>query len=315
MEIPPTENIVYGLSRGEIGMVQSVTNIGKTTLLLNLSISLATGREFPPLCEEGQPRKVLYIDYETPVTKFRDDLLMMAGGLSGEQREAFDSNFFSYNLIDPTTDEVRLSDPTGMGRMLQTVQLVQPDLIIIDTISQAFPSVGENDNTELMNKLLVPLGALARKGNSALLFAHHIGKQKAEEGQARDDVHRSRGGSAYGGAARVIIQLDQTRANTEVGTWLSYVKAKDVLPAPTPMTLDPQTRWFETGDDTPRGPSLVDVIKGVMPADGSEITRADIAVKVMTEVPAPATLSRVLRRAVDQGVIEKTSQGKYRRSL
>lgn len=313
LEIPATEFVIYGLSRGEVGMLQSVTNVGKTTLMLNMAICLAVGRPFLNLVREGEPRRIMYIDYETPISRFRDDLLQMLEALNPNEIDLFDSNFFSYCLCDPTGDEVRLSDPGGHGRMLQAIEIFKPELIIVDTVSQAFPEVIENDNTEVMKRLVVPLGQLARKGNSAILFAHHIGKEKSEEGKTHNNIHRSRGGSVYASASRLILQLDQRQDNGVSGTWLSYVKAKCETPGETKLILDVEARWFTGEGESPvKSDDRIEKIFGGW-APGSVIKSKDLREQAKGMGISDATYDRLLAKALEWGDVVSPNRGMYQK--
>jgi RecA-family ATPase len=53
---PEAERIIFGLRRGNVGLLVAETEIGKTTLSLNLCLTLAANRLFPPFITEPARR-------------------------------------------------------------------------------------------------------------------------------------------------------------------------------------------------------------------------------------------------------------------
>ena len=53
LELPRREEIIKGLARGENGLINSVTNAGKTTLIRNLALNLICGKPSQPLTDGG----------------------------------------------------------------------------------------------------------------------------------------------------------------------------------------------------------------------------------------------------------------------
>lgn len=307
LELPEPEYVIYGLPRTAIGMLQSVTNVGKTTLMLNICLSLACGRPYGAIVSEGEPRRIMYIDMETPIEDTREDLHTMRKMLTPEQDAIARKNFRIYNMMSQDGDALRLDDPGERNRILQKVIEFKPDLIVVDTLSLAFPTVDENSNSGANNFIIGPLKEMARRGNSAVLLCHHIGKEKSEEGKARDEVLRARGASALPSGCRAVYQLERRTNNGEIEIWFSVEKVKGDKPAPVQLELDNDLRWFSIvggGEDE----SLRELV-AVFPTDGSEIKRNEIESKMIV---APATLTRMIRRGLDQGLIEKGSYGKYK---
>ena len=64
--LPDREEVMTGIRRGEVAQLVSVTNVGKSTLLLNAIVALLSGTPFLPLVtEKHKPVKVLYVDCES----------------------------------------------------------------------------------------------------------------------------------------------------------------------------------------------------------------------------------------------------------
>jgi RecA-family ATPase len=77
------------------------------------------------------------------------------------------------------------------------------DIIIVDTLTAAFEIENENDNAE-GSRIMKKLTGLAQRLNCVVVFLHHIGKAKQEEGQTSQVVHSGRGGSSYSSFSHAI---------------------------------------------------------------------------------------------------------------
>lgn len=87
-EFANTEKILFGLLRGNVGAMFAVTNLGKTTLALNICLSLAAGRTFEPFVKGSQRgRRVMVIDGESTQPELKADLERMMRNWSSEERE------------------------------------------------------------------------------------------------------------------------------------------------------------------------------------------------------------------------------------
>lgn len=312
-EMPRPEMIINGLPRGSVALLQAVTNVGKTTLALNLAVSLATGREFYPLCEAGPPRKILFIDYETPEAMFQDDLNVMSRRLSEEEIRLLDQNFRSYCFMRTDDDrELILENEDLWKHLALTAREWRADMIVIDPVSLAFPNVDENDNTSITSKMHGPLRSIVKMSGAALLFTHHVGKEKSEEGRARVGAYRSRGGSSIGGLARLILDLD-TYSETGVGhVTLSCQKVKGKSEPTVDLALDLDTRWFvaQKKIKDPMEKKYERMIE-VIEEEGREMKREEIWIKTTGIFGSKETLDRYLERGLKEGKLVKVRSGVY----
>lgn len=309
LQMTEPEYILKGLIRGEVGMLQAVTNVGKTTLALNLSICLATGRPYNGLVEAGQPRKILYLDYETPLTATKLDLETMQQALTEVECALFRQNFFIYNFQNPDSEDLILTEEGKTEFLAGLIRKTQADLVIIDPISLAFPGVDEQSNADVMNKIMRPLQALPKTcGSPSILFLHHIGKEKSEEGakSGRNEAYRSRGASSFATLSRLILQLDRRISGHLAETHLSFIKSKMANePRPMVIELDGESRWFtvvRTTDEEAETP-IQAVVRAVRELDG-EAKRAEILIKAGGAVSL-STLDRYLAKAVELGELVK----------
>jgi hypothetical protein len=307
----PPEYLVYGLCRGDVGMVQAVTNVGKSSLLRNLAVSLAFGGEYLTLAEEGEPRRVMLLDYETAQGRYVDDLRRMTAGLTDEEQSLVSENLWSYVGKSRGTPYMNLTNPEYFGRLRAEAKGFRPDLIIVDTLTAGFALQNENDNGEVTNKVMKPLASLAVEVGAAVLFAHHIGKSGSEEGAAANRSYRARGASAFEGMSAAAIQLDVKKnpSSGERVLAMGYTKVKDEQKPDLVLELNHETRWFEVSEGaTAVGAMdenyhrLVSLVKG--PMETRQIEEAAYFVST-------ATCKRYLKRAVRTGQLGQPKRGIY----
>jgi len=154
------EEIAFNARRGEIVLVQSVTNHGKSTLVRNASVALSVGAALPPIVPLGEPRRVLLLNLEGAGGWFQQDLSVMVRSLSNEQRALADVNFFPTHA--PHLEGAPLSLNQHMHRVRHEAQRLDIDVLVVDTASMAFALRNENDNAEVANGVMKPLTRLAR---------------------------------------------------------------------------------------------------------------------------------------------------------
>jgi len=133
---PPREFIIHCLGRGDIATLNAVTNVGKTTYLRNLMISLCTGQDFSPLTVSAEPLKVAFLDFEDSESGMYEDLSTMVSKLSESDQDLFDQNALIFcNARDQDGIEFILSDESAFDRYREGIIKFGADLIIVDTIS------------------------------------------------------------------------------------------------------------------------------------------------------------------------------------
>jgi hypothetical protein len=307
----PPEYVVYGLTRGDVGMLQAPSNQGKSSLLRGLSISLACGTEFLTLADAGEPRRVMLLDYETAYGRFHEDLGRMTARLDSPQQSLVKENLFSYVAKSRGVPHLNLSDAAHYNRLLGEVKAFQPDLIIIDTVTAGMAIVAENDNGEVTNRVMKPLINLASESNAALVFSHHVGKAGSEEGAASNRIYRARGASAFEGMSAAVVELDVSRKNQagERALVLSYRKVKDEPKPDLVLKLDQMSRWFEVAEGETTFESSDDQYRQMLGVITAPMRKGEI--DAATPLLADTTRKRYLDRAVREGKLVKPQRGVY----
>jgi hypothetical protein len=293
------EKIISELEVSEVGVVFASTDVGKTTLSLNLSLMLATGGSFEPLIEAREGgRRVLYIDGESRKVKLQEDIKRMLRDWNDGKTTLVEQNF---HLACDTTldgDQLDLTKRNHLKWLQEKAAKVKPDLIILDTMISLFSLINENDNSEVARKVMMPLAKLASDTGAAILLLHHIGKL-SEDSQASTKAYRGRGASAIGAAARMVLLLKQD-ANDQDLVSVSCAKVKGKKFSDVLLKLDREARWFVNTHKAPAKEltsyqRVVEVVRGF----GRLVKRCEID-KELKNLISPQQIGKHLKTAVER---------------
>jgi replicative DNA helicase len=301
------EEVAFHARRGELILVQSVTNHGKSTLVRNAALALATGGEFRPVVSPGAARRVLLLNFEGSGGWFQSDLRAMTRHFTGEEFALLNANFL------PSHSPLLDGEPLSLSRHLRALEgharrAGGVDVLIVDTASAAFSLRNENDNSEVANAVMKPLIKLARRLNCLVILVHHVGKAKAEEGTARAQAHRGRRASAWGDFSTSIFNLDADPHEPERVT-LTCAKRKNGSNYERVLKLDRAVRWFRATDEEPVKPRTnTDMVLEVIGRVGaSRISTAEVLTALDGKM-SRATANTCLNRLADLGKISKVRQ-------
>lgn len=308
LDLPEREEIIFGLGRGEVGLMNAVNNAGKTTLLRNLTISLCTGQPFAPLGNFNLPKRVAFLDFEDSLTALRKDLRSMLSGFTDADRARLNDNALLICDVRLRDEDLSLSNTFHLVQITNRLRSFAPDLIIVDTISTSFQIRNENDNAEVRTFVMRILKRLAKDCNAGVIAAHHIGKAKSEEGQTREASHKGRGASSFADMSRLVLNLEKDSVSGNA--ILSCAKVKGQKFADTILKLDIETRWFHSAGEK-HEPSNYELVSGFFD-DGKEHSTKEVVAEFEGEM-SEVSIKRFLRDAVKRGNLEKLSHGKYRK--
>ncbi len=302
------EEVAFHARRGELVLLQSVTNHGKTTFMRNAALALGVGGTFEPVVEAREPRRVLLLNFEGSAGWFQSDLRVMTRDFTGEEVELLRRNFF------PTHAPMLDGEPLSLSRHMRVLESAVRraggvDVLIIDTASAAFSLKNENDNAEVANSVMKPLVKLARRLNCLVLLVHHVGKAKAEEGAAREQAHRGRGASAWGDFCSSIFNLDADPHDKERVT-VTCGKRKNGGDYERVLRLNRERRWFKATDETPVKPvTNDDLVLAAMERSGfTQMSTAEVE-KMLAGKMARSTVMSCLKRLADLGEITSLRRG------
>lgn len=241
------DEIIYGVNRREVSMVQAQPNVGKSTLMLNIAVSLACGRQFFDLVPGGAPRRVAYMDGENSSFFLKADLEVMTESLTPAEQRLINENLSI--IVDHEINEAdpKLSNKAHFDLILSELKAFDPDLIVVDTVASWFELRNENDNSEVERVVGTACRRLAKQCDSAVIILHHVGKTKEEK--TFSPMYKGRGASAFQAFTRTIINLDPvlnaSAEHTEGATTISFSKCKSRAPmrAKT-LYVNRAIRWF-----------------------------------------------------------------------
>ena len=303
------EQIIHELERGEIGMLAAITNVGKSTLLRNLALALACGGEFAPLAKRGKPRRVLLLDFETRAAKLQADIATMLLGCTQAERDLVAENLALCCDAMIEDEPLTLSNKRHLEYVQMNAAAFKADLVIVDTVAAAFEVHEENSNAEVTARILKPLVALAKGTDAALLYAHHIGKAKSEEGQSAEKAYRARGASSFAAFASIVLNLTQDASDPDRVT-LGLAKVKGERFEDMNLKLDRNSRWFATaGAPMTLTRTSYQVVLDLIQARG-EMRTHEIVAALSGEV-SERTIKSCLSEGVRKGDLEMPKRGIY----
>ncbi|MDQ3012443.1 MAG: AAA family ATPase, partial [Acidobacteriota bacterium] len=256
----PVPDIIYGLAPKGVGMLNALSTCGKTTFALGMALSAAAGKAFLNLYPGGKPVKVLALLLENEEdhwsandqTKIETEL-----GLTAEHKALVDENFAAVygNLLGEEydgDDDNLLTSPNVMKALEREIKSGGYQLVIIDTMSQAFALEKENDNGQVRKLALKPLRAAAQRTGCAFLVLHHVGK--VTEDSTGHAINQARGASAINNDANAVYLLKPVGSLTKGGDRfanLVFAKARRPdKPDETPIKLAAGSRVFTLCNQT-----------------------------------------------------------------
>ena len=299
------ERIAFELQRGEVGMLVSRPNAGKTTLTLNVGLSASVGQAFSVLVEAGKYRKVLFVDGETRAARLQTDLRWLMKDFTEAQKLLVKENFHVICDAEIKDQSLSLTNPEHFAALQNEVNRIKPDLIILDTKASLFHVFNENDNGESERRVWMPLKKMARQSEATILVTHHIGKRQSEEGNTPDKMYLGRGDSASAGAARAVWVLEVDKTTKTVT--LTLAKAKGKAEFETKLQLD-ESRWFRELHSISTKTDYEILREKVT----TELTKQEI-VDLMEGVARVRRVEKILAQCLSAGHLERgVARGSYR---
>ncbi len=234
------EPLIYGLLRREELMnIIAAPKTGKSWLVLQLAIALATGKEW--LGRECTKSKVLLIDNELHMETLSSRLreVSRAMGVPAESLRGLD--------ILPLRG--RIKSLKSIGDML--IELVKEgeisyDVMILDALYKALPEdVDENSNGQITG-IYNQLEAIASSVKSAFVMVHHTSKGN-QANKSVTDI-----GSGAGAQSRAPDTHLTLRPHSEPGVISVFCCVRSFRPVePFCIKRDGDYLWVETSDYDP----------------------------------------------------------------
>ena len=308
-KFPKSEKIIFGLGRGQVGMMNASTNVGKTTFALNLGVSLAAAMDFLPFTE-GQDKtlRVMIIDGENTRAELQLDLETMTQNFPPILAKSIGDNLLLLCDEYINGDLLDLKDPAHMAAIIERAKDFKPDLIIVDTMAALFNLRSENDNAEVKSIVISPLKILAKEANAAVWLLHHIGKH-SEDSSTVNAAYSGRGGSNFGALSRTVIKLYRPDRLDKSRVVFSVAKSKGYRQEDLMMQLDIKSRWFSVSSEPP--PKPVSSYEEIVQFITEELTTKEI-VDAFEGKYSKRTVEQNLKLAVEKSDIFSHQRGRYK---
>lgn len=175
-DIPPPKWLVEGwLEYGPPAMMAGQAKAGKSTLLRELAVSVASGMDFMNDSEYPVHRKgtVLFIQEEDSEGKVRDDIIKVIDAKGcGTDIPLYFMNMKGFKFDDENMEKIETA-----------IAKYEPTLVIFDCLYRMIES-GELNNADDMRSIQDWLSLLSSEYETTPLLAHHYGKQKESDRSA-----------------------------------------------------------------------------------------------------------------------------------
>lgn len=170
---PETKYIIQNvLAERQAMMIYGAEKTLKTSILIDMATSIATGRKFLGTFEVIEPRKVLVISGESGCAALRSTSMRVAAFKELMQEQMA-------NLLWSETLPM-LGDKRSMKQFKADLVEHRPDVVAIDPMYLALPGA-DAGNLFIMGGLLRKLGDLCKPLGITLVYLHHSSR-KATEG-------------------------------------------------------------------------------------------------------------------------------------
>jgi RecA-family ATPase len=296
---PPIEYAVPGLIPEGLSLLVAAPKVGKSWLVLDIALAVASGRSVLGAIHTGRPRAVLYLALEDGPRRLQDRLKVL-GVTDGPHMLDF---------------QVTAEDAVGAIRNWLEDHRDAP-VVILDTLGKVMPtaSAGESDYQRDYRVGGVLKSLVDAVPGAALIVVHHT--RKAESSDFLDTVSGTQG---LAGAADSILVIRRPRAET---TGSLSVTSRDAAEGEYQIVLT-DGRWALDGSDLSTAAAALRDAKAaenlgersaeilayvVGRPDG--VSPAEIATVVGIDSD---TAGRYLRRLAESGRIAKSGRGRYTR--
>jgi len=275
--------------------------VGKSLLVANLALALASGRDRAGFSVPAA-RRVLICQFELPVPQFVSRLATMRHALGA----AADQNL----LVDTRAAGHLLSAPQGLNHFLVAAREAAAEVIVLDPLYSTHDQ-DEND-TRSMAALCQSLLRLRDASKAALIVVHHVRKSIG-----RDEIGRAfRGSSALHAVGDSYLLLARPSANL-AAVELRFQFRYAPPPAPRLLQLEPHSLWFSAAGlapsyARPRRKVETEDVTQVLAAMGKQARHNQLREQVMQRTDcSKRTAQLAISDACRQGGIVQDN-GQYR---
>lgn len=279
---------------GDLGYIFGFRGVAKTWFALGLSTALSTGGKIGAW-QAHETVQVAYLDSEMPAEDIRSRVL----GLGLNESENF--HLLNHELMFERTGKVvNVNNPIIQKAITRYCIANKIQVFIIDNLSTSAYGMRENeaDSWEQMNRWTLEL----RREKISVVIVHHAGR-----------AGNMRGTSKREDAAFWVIQLDDAKKDSDDRNGARFISRFTKSSRNCQMDV-PAYEWsFVTDPDT------AEVIVKCKKSEGLVVFHAvvDSGVTKPSEIAKVMGIqdyqvSRLAKKAIDQGWLERSSRGEYK---
>lgn len=202
--------------KGELTVIAASWKLGKSFISYSLAISAVGGI---PVWNSMScnPLRVMVWQLEMPAYENMRRLRKLMVGLDLDPSEAVEW-VRSGRLVFYSQPDIDLASDKGVANFHSAIRAHQPDLVIIDSLSEAFCGVDGNDNSLVRKAIRRAFRPLQKDGRSVLAIHHHRKGSAKFQDSDRDLLL---GSQSWGAAASRVYTL--SRVGVEGSQGRSYV--------------------------------------------------------------------------------------------
>lgn len=231
-EIQHPEWIIPGLRAGQVALVTAPGGTGKSYLLLEIAMSVASGTTLLPGLEAKTAGKVCLLNFEDDsfdIQQRGNAILRNFKNLNPSEENLYVASMSGQTLsLLNSRGEINEEDVSWLKEQCKDMRLV-----VLDPLSHLHTA--DENSASQMSKLVQVLKGIGQETGTGIIIAHHTSKASALNGQA-DLQQSARGSSALVDASRVVMTLHKPKEGDSFTLELTWAKVNGVAPI-TPVRL------------------------------------------------------------------------------
>jgi len=250
-ELTMPKYTLYGVAEGQIAAIVADGGVGKTTLTRNALLCAAVGRPYLGMLGGGEPMRVALLDFEDDRAMAIKDIRTMCADFDPYEMDLVKKNFKLICDVWIKDQPFKLTDANHWDRLIKELDEFQPQIIVIDTMSEAFVYLDENSNSEMTNVIIVRMKKLANRYGASVVVVHHPNKADFSVSSS----NKMRGASSLGNAMRAQYYLSVAEGGGQKQVRLQHCKFKGrkMRDYYLPYDTTGETRWlYEVGEQITR---------------------------------------------------------------
>ena len=290
------------LDVGGLMLVVGPTSVGKSYLLLQLAMQLATGMAVVGQWAVPRPFRVYLVQAEIGQARFQARVKKLWANFT---------RVGPVGLWLESTFDLKLDTPDGLAAVEEVVGRLGVEVLVIDPL-RPFHNRNENASDE-MQRLFDTFLRLQLKWGVAIVFGHHDRKPSAD-GWGKS-IYDTRGNTIITDRPDTVLRLREAKpAGTVEAIWEKMRNRDEKLPKQK-WVGDRQTGLFTVGasEPDPRD-GKADIVRELLATGGLELGELTAGLVERGGVTS-RTAYRIVTELEGAGVVEKVGGGLHNRKV